>query len=100
VRPQTRLVDLAVSPGVDAISIDLQDGNPCGAVVVTSGRESFNGPGPHPITEGRVTISVPHASYVEASTADAVKPYSPWPMLRRALTETRDRLAPIYMPRR
>jgi len=98
VRPQTRLVDVTVSPGVDAISVDLQNGDPGGAVVVTSGRESFNGPGPHPIMEGRVTISV-RGAYFQASTADAVKPYSPWPMLRRALTETRDRLAPIYMPR-
>lgn len=100
VRPQTRVVDVAVSPGFEAISVELQDGDPSGAVVVTSSRESFTGPGPHPIVDGKATISIRHPSSVEASTADTLKPSSPWPMVRRALTEARDRLAPIHMPRR
>ena len=100
VRPQTRVVDVAVSPEFEAISVELQDGDPSGAVVVTSSRESFTGPGPHPIVDRRVTISIRHPSSVEASTADTLKPSSPWPIVRRALTEARDRLAPIHTPRR
>ena len=100
VRPQSRIVEVAVSPGFEAISVELQDGDPSGAVVVTAGRESFTGPGPHPVVDGKVTISIRHPSSVRASTADTLRPSSPWPIVRRALTEARDRLAPIYMPRR
>jgi hypothetical protein len=100
VRPQTRVVEVAVSPEFEAISVEMQDGDPSGAVVVTNGHESFTGPGPHPVVDGKVTISVLDPSSVGASTAGTLRPSSPWPMVRRALTEARDRLAPIYMPHR
>jgi len=100
VRPQTRLVEVPVSPGTEAISVELQDGDPNGAIVVTNSHESFTGPGPHPIVDGKVTISIRDPSSVGASTAGTLRPTSPWPMVRRALTEARDRLAPLYMPHR
>ncbi|MGZ4317262.1 MAG: hypothetical protein ACXVRS_15745 [Gaiellaceae bacterium] len=96
VRPQTRRVEVTVTPSLDAISVDLPTGGPCGPVVVTSGRESFNGPGPHPVAAGTVTISILHQSKAEPLTADVSRRPSPWPVLRRALTEARDRLAPLY----
>ena len=100
VRPQTRIVDVAVGSEFEAISVELQDGDPHGTVVVTGSHESFTGPGPHPVVDGRVTISIRHPSSIGASTADTLRPSSPWPIVRRALTETRDRLAPIYTRRR
>jgi hypothetical protein len=99
VRPQTRLVEVAISPSFDAISIDLPSDGPHGAVVVTTGRESFSGPGPHPVAGGTVTISVRHPSNAGVPAADASRRPAPWPVVRRALTETRDRLAPIYSSR-
>jgi hypothetical protein len=99
VRPQTRLVEVAVSPTFDAISVDLPPDGPHGPVVVTTGRESFNGPGPHPVAGGTVTISVRHPSNAGTPTADASRRPTPWPVVRRALTEARDRLAPIYSSR-
>jgi len=100
VRPQTRVVEVEVNPGIEAISVELQHGDPSGDVVVTGSQESFTGPGPHPVVAGKVTISIRHPSSVGASTAGMLRPSSPWPMVRRALTEARDRLAPIYMLRR
>lgn len=99
VRPQTRLVEVAVSPTFDAISVDLPPDGPHGPVVITTGRESFNGPGPHPVAGGTVTISVRHPSNAGTPTADASRRPTPWPVVRRALTEARDRLAPIYSSR-
>jgi hypothetical protein len=100
VRPQTRLVEVAVNPTFDAISVDLPPDGPHGAVVVTIGRQSFNGPGPHPVAGGMVTISVRHPSKEGPPMADVSRRPTPWPMVRRALTEARDRLAPIYSSRR
>ena len=100
VRPQTRVVEVDANPGIEAISVQLRDGQPSGGVVVRTSHESFTGLGPHPIPNGKVMISIRHPSSGEASTADTLRPSSPWPMVRRALTETRDRLAPIYMQRR
>ena len=99
VRPQTRLVEVAISPTVDAISIDLPSDGPHGAVVVSTGCESFSGPGPHPVAGGTVTISVRHPSSAGVPAADGSRRFAPWPVVRRALTETRDRLAPIYSSR-
>jgi hypothetical protein len=99
VRPQTRVVEVE-SRGIDAIAVELRDGDPTGDILVRTSRESFTGAGPHPITDGRVTIFIRHRSSGGAPPADILRPSSPWPMVRRALTETRDRLAPIYMRRR
>jgi hypothetical protein len=99
VRPQTRTVEVDVPAGIDAISIDVAPGGPEGHIVVSAGDHAFAGTGPHPVGPGRVTIQIRHPSQMLSTGTAASKRFSTWPILRRAGTETRDRLAP-YLFRR
>ena len=99
VRPQTRRIEVPVNPGFNAISIELPGGGPHGHVIVTTGQGSFTGAGPHPVAAGPVTILIRHPSQTNRSGSNASKRPSSWPILRRALTETRDRLAPYSFRR-
>ena len=93
VRPQTRRVDVQLDGVYDQVSVELPPSGPTGTITVVSNGRSFTGPGPHPVT-GDLSIAVRQGPGVEPRVV-ARNSTSAWPLIRRALTETRDRLAPI-----
>jgi hypothetical protein len=102
VRPYARRVRLGVDADVKLIIIETPPSDPPVPVRVACGTQStlglsgdtFKAPGPFVSPVAIEIVST------QAESADALPPPLPrvWPVLRRAMTESRDRLAPL--PRR
>ncbi|TMD03767.1 MAG: hypothetical protein E6J01_15285 [Chloroflexi bacterium] len=104
VRPYARRVALPVDRDVERIVVETPPSEPSVELRISCGSASTSGP-----AGGAFDVAGPFPSLVEIEMssvdrvgADAVPAPSPrvWPVVRRLLTESRDRLAPLPRPRR
>jgi hypothetical protein len=96
VRPRTQRVELTVPAGLQEVSVDLAGDGPTGALIVESDGRRSTGPGPHSAAGDELTIRIRGARTLDPSAVAAgLMPGSAWPVVRRVLTESRDRLAPV-----
>jgi len=99
VRPYARRVWLTVDPEVERIVVETPPSDPPVELRVSSGSVSTRGPaGSSFVFTGlvapQVEIEMACPEVVHASDVGE-PPLRPWPHLRRLLTESRDRLAPV-----
>jgi hypothetical protein len=95
VRPETRHVEVPVDGSFDSIAVELPLTGPRGVVVVTRDGESLAGQGPHSVAGDKVKISIRPVPAIDPRTVSGRSSLpSMWPLVRRLLTEGRDRLAP------
>jgi len=96
-QPFTRRARLEVPAGVSELSVlaPAEDGEPQLAGWSVEGRERVAFGATVPVEPGSAVVVHVHGTTEVSPMAPQSPPWRPWPVLRRAATEIRDRLAPL-----